>query len=424
MLTAEENALLTRTGPGTPLGEMMRRYWIPALLSAEIPEPDGEPIQVRLLGEALVAFRDTRGRVGLLAEYCPHRGASLAYGRNEECGLRCLYHGWKLDVDGNILETPPEPPTSTFKDRVKHVAYPTREVQGVIWAYLGPRDKRPPFPEWPWTKVAPEQFGATKIYQDCNYLQGVEGSIDSAHSDYLHSSNLRGRPRDHSPRLEAQDTPYGFRYAAIRKPDVDADRYQYVRVTAWIAPFHVLIPPFRGRATASARPNDEVVVHQAWVPLDDEHNAFFTFAYNRHGPLPPEWRNHAAQFGLSVPYGWPRRNRRNKHLQDRAAMKRGDWSGIEGVNSQDFAMVESMGPIVDRTREHLGASDVAVIRMRRRLLDAIRAFQAGAEPLGLDPAIPYDRIAADERVVPIETPWQAVGAFAGEDVPTVAPARP
>ena len=249
------------------------------------------------------------------------------------------------------------------------------------------------------------------------------GSIDSAHSDYLHSSNIRGRPRDHAPRLETQDTAYGFRYAAIRKPDVNPERQQYVRVTIWVAPCHVLIPPLRSRVAGSATDGDEVAVHQAWVPLDDEHNAFFTFAYNRTGPLPAHWREHAASFGLASNYGWPRRNRANLHLQDRAAMRAGNWSGIEGVNEQDFAMVESMGPIVDRSREHLGASDVAVIRMRRRLLQAVRAVQAGEVPIGLDPAIPYGRIATDERIIPIDAPWESVAAFAGEYVPDPAAAR-
>ena len=423
MLTAEENILLTQTGPGTPMGDLMRRYWLPALLTAELPEPDGDPQQVRLLGEDLVAFRDTRGRVGLLAEYCPHRGASLAYGRNEECGLRCIYHGWKLDVDGNVLDTPAEPPESTFKDRVKHVAYPTHEQNGVVWVYMGPRDRMPAFREWEWMQAAPEQLGVTKIYQDCNYLQGVEGSIDSAHSDYLHSSLIRGRPRDRSPRLETEDTAYGFRYAAVRKPDADADKLKYVRVTIWAAPFHVLIPPLRYPNPAAEGGRDEVVVHQGWVPMDDEHNAFFTFAYNRRGPLPQQWRDHAEQFGLRVPYGWPARSRRNKHLQDRAAMNRGDWCGIEGVNSQDFTVVESMGPVIDRTREHLAASDVAVIRMRRRMLGAVRAFLAGDDPPGLDPAIPYARIATDEQLVPLDTPWQTVAAFAGEHTPDSTPVR-
>jgi phthalate 4,5-dioxygenase oxygenase subunit len=412
MLTQEENELLTRVGPGTPMGQLMRRYWFPTLLAEEL-QAGGEPKRVRLLGEDLVAYRAADGRVGLLAEYCPHRGASLAYARSEDCGLRCIYHGWKIGVDGALLETPPEPPESTFRQRLKHVAYATHEVADLIWVYLGPPELQPAFPRFPWTEAPAESRVVTKVLQDCNYLQGVEGSIDSAHSDYLHSSNISGRPRDHRPRLEVQDTAYGFRYAAIRQPDLGADTHQYVRVTAFVAPFYVFTPPLRAGVSSSAQAGQDVAVQQAWVPIDDEHNYFFSLRFNRNGPLV---ENHRDQFRMDAAFR-PRRNRQNLHLQDRAAMRRGDWSGFEGVNSQDFAVVESMGPIVDRTREHLGVSDVAVIRMRRRMLDAVRAHQAGGLPLGLDPAIPYDRLATDERVVPLTTPWQAVGAYAGEEVP-------
>ncbi len=414
MLSREENELLTRVGPGTPLGALLRRYWFPALLTSELPEPGGDPKRVRLLGEDLVAYRAADGRVGLLAEYCPHRGASLAYGRSEACGLRCIYHGWLVDVDGRVLETPPEPPTSTYKDRLRHVAYATHEAGEVIWAYMGPPEQQPPFPAFPWTLAPREHCAVTKVLQDCNYLQGVEGSIDSAHSDYLHSSNIRGRPRDHAPRLETQDTAYGFRYAAIRRPDAHADTHQYVRVTIWVAPFYVFTPPQRAGISSSAGAGQDVLVQQAWVPIDDEHNYFFSLRYNRTGPLAEA---HAAQFRMDAAFR-PARNRANLHLQDRAAMRAGtSWSGIDGVNSPDFAVVESMGPIDDRTREHLGASDVAVIRMRRRLLEAVRAHQAGALPPGLDPSIPYDRLSTDERIAPIDMPWQAVAAFAGEEVP-------
>lgn len=407
MLTREENDLLTQTGPGTPMGELMRRSWFPALLSNELPEPDGEPKQIKLLGERLVAFRDSEGKIGLMAEGCPHRGASLAYGRNEGCGLRCLYHGWKVDVTGRLMETPTEGPASTLKDRLRHVAYATHEVAGVVFAYMGPPEHQPPFAEWEWTRASEDQLEIGKVFEDCNYAQGLEGSIDSAHSDYLHSSELGDRPKDHAPRLDAQDTAYGFRYSAVRRPDQGADRLKYVRVTVFAAPYYVIIPPQR-------RGGEDVVTHQAWVPIDDDHNYFWSIRCNRLGPIRG---GHQSSFQLDE-HLHPKRNRANKHLQDRAAMKAGNWSGIDGVNSQDFAIVESMGPVYDRTREHLGLTDVAIIRFRRRMLDAARSFQAGGPPLGADPTVPYERVSSDERMVPLEMPWQQVAAFAGEEVPT------
>ncbi|MBV9598458.1 MAG: Rieske 2Fe-2S domain-containing protein, partial [Chloroflexi bacterium] len=173
MLNRDDNQLLTRTGPETPMGKLMRRYWLPALLSEELPEPDGEPLQLRLLGENFVAFRDTNGRVGVLDENCPHRGASLAYARNQECGLRCIYHGWKVDADGRVVDMPTEPPTSTFRDRLRHPAYPVVEAGDVIWTYLGPSGSQPDFPNWEWTQAPKEQRGVTRILQECNYAQGV-----------------------------------------------------------------------------------------------------------------------------------------------------------------------------------------------------------------------------------------------------------
>ncbi|NIO11236.1 MAG: Rieske 2Fe-2S domain-containing protein, partial [Deltaproteobacteria bacterium] len=326
MLPREENELITKTGPGTPMGEMMRRYWIPALLSEEIPEPDCEPKHVRLLGEDLVAFRDTQGRIGLLDEYCPHRGVSLAYGRNEEGGLRCIYHGWKLDADGKVLETPAEPPGSTLKDKVKHRAYPTREAGDVVWAYLGPPDKMPAFPEFEWTKASKPQRSVCKVLSDCNYFQGVEGSIDSSHLNYLHSSEFSVRSKDHAPQLtDPEDTPYGFRYAAIRKAGTES----YIRITHFVAPFHVIIPPARIGG-------EDVRAHQTWVPMDDNHHYFYNFQFNKNGPFT---RDYAAQFELDANYR-PARNRQNKHRQDREAMKAGNFTGIEGIRSQDIAIVE------------------------------------------------------------------------------------
>jgi phthalate 4,5-dioxygenase oxygenase subunit len=397
MLTREENELLTRTGPTTPMGQLMRRYWLPAMLSEEL-EADGEPKQIRLLGERFVAFRDTDGRVGFMDEHCPHRGASLAYGRNEECGLRCIYHGWKVDVRGSIVDTPSEPEDSTFKDRIRHRAYGVEEAGGLIWVYLGPPELQSAFPRWQWLQGSPDQVEINKVLQDCNYAQGLEGSIDSVHSDFLHSSDIRGRPSDHRPQLEIEERPYGFRYAAIRRLDGDSGQAKYVRITLFVAPCSVLIPPQR------RGPDTEIVTHQLWVPIDDEHNYFFSIRWNRLGPIV---RDHYIQFRMDAHFR-PARNRANKHLQDRAAMKNGSWTGIEGVNSQDFAVVESMGPIYDRTREHLGSTDMAIARFRRMMIHAARAQAAGATPPGLDSSTDIARLASNEQVVPVGTPWQEV----------------
>src|SRR5207244_168231 len=195
MLTKEQNELLTRTGHGTPMGNFLRRYWMPVLLSEQVPVPDCPPVQVRILGEDLVAFRDSLGRVGLLDEHCSHRGTSLFYGRNEDCGLRCIYHGWKYDVAGNVLDTPAEPEGSSFKERLKHPAYPTREAAGVVFAYMGPAEKQPLFPSYIYSLLPVENTRVTKSIQDCNYLQGVEGECDSTHLTFLHRFFTNRDPR-------------------------------------------------------------------------------------------------------------------------------------------------------------------------------------------------------------------------------------
>ena len=208
MLSKEDNELLTQTNPRTPMGNLIRRYWIPALLSEEIPEPDGLPARVRLLGEELVAFRDTEGRIGLIGEHCAHRGTSLFFGRNEECGLRCVYHGWKFDVEGNVVDTPAEPAGSDFKNKLRHTAYPTHEANGIVYAYLGLRDKKPLFPEYEWTQVPLEQTYVTKCLLECNYLQGLEGECDSSHLSFLHRafSNERNQPLYKSDTAPFYDT--------------------------------------------------------------------------------------------------------------------------------------------------------------------------------------------------------------------------
>src|SRR3954468_24071669 len=251
MLTAEENDLLCRVEGDAPMGQLMRRHWIPACLSEEVTEPDGAPVRTRLLGEDLVVFRDTDGRLGVLDEYCPHRRVSLALGRNEECGLRCLYHGWKMDVEGYVLEMASEPAESGFAEKVKHKAYPVREWGGLVWTYMGPAETMPEFEPPAFAPMEDTRVSIVKINVPCNWAQILEGQIDSAHSSSLHASDMRPakvekakaldthwvRPStDKSPRMEVERTSFGFHYAAIRRPIANSQTHDYVRKTVYIAP--------------------------------------------------------------------------------------------------------------------------------------------------------------------------------------------
>jgi phthalate 4,5-dioxygenase len=429
VLSQEENERLCRVGRGTPMGEMMRRYWLPAVASEDVVAGAG-PQRVRLLGDDLVVFRTDDGAVGLLDELCPHRGASLALARAEDCGVRCLYHGWKLDVAGNVIETPAEPPELGFKSKLAPTGYPVYEAGGLIWAYLGKRGSEPPRMDFNWTYGPDSHRVIVRGRVECNWLQCVEGVVDSAHVNFLHTNLFRSAPNnatteldaagvfnrpsaDTRPRVEAQTTAYGFRYAAIRRPLVDADAQKYVRVTLFVAPFYALIPPPAGFHSTM----------QMFVPIDDEHTMFF-FAKRAGTPLDDEqrgmhWYRAGLRRGIDMDASYRKtRTRENNWLQDRDAMRRGESnSGIHGVTMEDAAIQESMGPIYDRTKEHLGASDVAVIRLRRILLDSLAQTHAGdAAPIGLNEPVPYAQLRAEERIVPLDTPWQIVGAHAGEPV--------
>jgi len=408
MLSQAENQLLTEVEGDAPMGQMFRCYWLPMVLSEEIAEPDGAPAAVRVLGQELVAFRDTNGRVGVLDAGCPHRLSSLVLGRNEECGIRCIYHGWKFDVDGNCTDMPTEPDDRGFKDRVKAKAYPTREAAGMVWAYLGPREQQPPFPAFPWTTYPPNQVGVAKSGYRTSYLQAVEGAIDSAHSWYLHSGSSRDWDmrfeisRDQSPRLDAEDTPYGFRYAAIRVPNVDAETTKYARVTIFNLPSTSSIPPPL---------NPDLPAHTSiFVPIDNENAMLFDIYHSQNGtPVDPTAlrRRLKVEPGVDLDEDWFfLGSRKNRWNQDRAAMKNGSYTGIAGFQNQDTAAVESMGAISDRTQEHLGQSDVAIIRMRRRMAEGLKLFQAGGTPLGLDPTVDYGAIRSAQGVIPKEAPWQ------------------
>lgn len=418
MLTAEENELLVRVGPGTPCGTLLRRYWMPACLSADVAEPDGTPYRATLLGERYVVFRDSSGAVGMFDEACPHRLASLALGRNEAGGLRCIYHGWKFDVAGRCLEMPTEPDDSTYRERLRARSYAVREAGGIVWVYLGPPELEPAFPAYDWVLQPARERVVLRIGEYANWVQALEGAIDSAHSWFLHRGAARDWEKrtsvstDLAPKLEAEDTAYGFRYAAIRRPNADPERSQYVRVTNMVMPFTALIPrPFEA---------DQAIHVQIFVPVDDTRTMFYGIYTSQNGTA-LDGAAYARRMG-AVPgvdldrAGFRINDETRDYGQDRAAMKAGDWSGIVGIPNQDMACQESMGAIVDRRREHLGTSDVAVIRMRRRMLENVRGFLAGKPPIGLERDLPYGRIRSEQKVIPKDQPWQSVGAFADEFV--------
>lgn len=410
MLSRVENELVTKVTGDAPMGAMFRRYWLPIVLSEEVAEPDGVPAGPRVLGQDLVVFRDTDGRVGVLDAQCPHRLSSLVIGRNEECGIRCIYHGWKFDVDGNCVDMPTEPDDRGFKNRLKALAYPTREAAGMVWAYLGPAEKQPPFPEFPWTNYAANQVGVAKSGYRSNYLQAVEGAIDSAHSWYLHSGSSRDWDKrfavssDQSPRLEAEDTPYGFRYAAVRVPNIDPENKKYARVTVFNVPSTSSIPP----------PLDpDLPAHTSiFVPIDDENTMLFDVYHSQNGsPVDPVAlrRRLKVEPGVDLDEDWFfLGSRKNRWNQNRAAMRNGSYTGIAGFQNQDTAAVESMGAISNRTMEHLGQSDVAIIRMRRRMAESLKLFQAGETPLGLDASTDYTQIHSAQGIIPKTEPWQTL----------------
>jgi phthalate 4,5-dioxygenase oxygenase subunit len=432
MLTVEENERLTRVGPGTPMGNLLRRYWMPALASEEI-EAGGAPRAVRLLGEDLIAFRADDGSVGVMEEACPHRGASLLLARNADCALQCLYHGWKIAADGRIIDMPAEPEDTRFMDRVKQVAYPVREAGALIWVYMGPADLQPEFPAWDWTEQPNENILVLKSIGECNWVQGLEGAIDSSHQTYLHDSVSRierdmnyarwaaengmdpsdgfdetgqiVRPwADGRPKLEIEDTEFGFSYAAIRKPLFKDDQFKNVRVTHFVVPFHAAIPSPAGWS--------QLIIH---VPMDDYTTAFYHVRANLDTPYDAATAAvHRDAAGLVPGVDIDENHRRfanksNMWKQDREEMKRDRFSGIRGTVVEDQAVQESMGKIYDRSKEHLATSDMAVIRMRRLMLNAVKAVEAGETPIGLRSPVPYDSIRGEERTIPISTPWQSVG---------------
>src|SRR3984885_3530461 len=412
MLSREENELVTRVGEGTPMGETLRRYWIPALLSREIAEPDGPPTRVPLLGEDLVAFRDSEGRIGLLDELCPHRRASLFFGRNEDCGLRCVYHGWKFDVSGACIDMMNEPEENDFKHKVRLTAYPTAELGGIIWAYLGPVEHMPALPKFAWTQAPESHRHVTKVIQECNWLQGLEGGINTSHAPIMHrllsETSTRGgfKPsspfvRGKAPKLVVDITDYGYQYAGIRPL---GDSEMHIRTYQFIMPFHQIRPS----KSETGLPMD---AGHIWVPIDDYTTMVYNWVYTTvDSPLTDEDRleKGLGNGPLHVDQKTFRSfgNKSNDYLLDRELQRTENYSGIDGINQQDRALQESMGKICDRSREYLGPADKAIIQARKLLIKAVKSVQAGEAPAGTGTS--YYPLLAHEEVLPRDADWREV----------------
>jgi phthalate 4,5-dioxygenase oxygenase subunit len=432
MLTQEDNDLLCRVGPGTLMGNLLRRYWQPALLSTEVPEPDSPPVRVRLLGEDLIAFRDTTGAVGLIANACPHRGASLFFGRNEEAGLRCVYHGWKFDTTGTCVDMPSEPAESNFKTKVRVGAYPTHESGGIVWTYMGPPEKQTAFRDLGSGSVPKEQQRATKVISYCNWIQGLEGNIDTTHISFLHGGRTPFNPSEFpegddtdrpgypsqamrgyihrvvgDPYLEVQDTWYGFRYAGIRETPAG---YVNVRVSDFIMPLTTYVPqpylPVGGDSAILMVPRDDDSYWRYGIDMKPQIRNWQMDTERYDVPsFGPGTRNTGLGGGEQKRTQWSD----NDYLIDRADQRSNSYSGINGIAQQDMAVTESMGYIMDRTHEHLGTSDKAIIRARRMLIDAARNLEKGIEPPGLDPNGPWHKIRSAERNIAPDDDWRKLG---------------
>ena len=426
MLRKEQNDLLTGTGPDTPMGRMFRSYWIPALLSGELPDCDCPPVRVKLLSERLVAFRDTTGRYGLIDEFCAHRGVSLWFGRTEACGLRCSYHGWKYDVTGQCVEVPSEPEQSGFARKIKLRSYPLVERGGVLWTYMGPDESAPPLPEWEFITVPPSQTFASKRFQECNWLQAMEGGIDSSHVSWLHRGDLNSDPlfkgargneynlSDARPVFEVVESSGGLYIGARR--NAEGGRY-YWRITQWVMPSFTMIAP-RGAHSIHGH---------FWIPIDDEHCWAWSYDYHPVRDL-TEIELAAMRDGRGIHVRYvpgtfrPLANSDNDYLIDRAAQKAGrTFSGVEGIAMQDASLQESMGPIVDRTKENLVSTDNGIIMARHRLLRALKAYtDKGVVPPGVDPQ--HQRVRSAAIVLPPDVPFTEGAREALIARPAVAPA--
>jgi phthalate 4,5-dioxygenase oxygenase subunit len=416
MTTQAENEFLTRVGPGTPMGALLRQYWLPACLSSELVT-DGNPVRLMLLGENLIAFRDSSGRIGVLDHRCPHRCASLFFGRNEEGGLRCIYHGWKFDTAGNCLDMANLPADQDFREKVKAKSYTAAERGGLVYVYMSESKTAPPLPVLEATLCPPEETDLSLTQRACNWLQALEGDIDTSHFSLLHAGKVtiddidpdhpeRFQLIDRAPRYRVKQTEWGTMYAAYRPADPGSVYYRFAH---FVMPFWTLFPN---------GPLTDNILAQAWVPMDDTHTMAFTFmwkrktpvlSFNKAGePLPlldrktPTLPNTADWFGRWRPVA----NQTNDYLIDREAQRTISYTGIGGVFAQDSAVTESMGEITDRTLENLAPSDLMIAITRRRLLEAARALRdTGTKPPVLDNPAVAARVRSGDLVAPEGQPW-------------------
>lgn len=404
MLSHEQNQCLTQTGAGTPMGTLFRDYWIPVLLSRELPEPDGAPVRVTVLGEELLAFRASDGQVGLVSPRCPHRGADLYFGRNEDHGLRCAYHGWKFDREGQCVDMPTndEDTYRRIKDRARITAYPVKEWGDLVWAYMGSRDV-PALPQMEFALVPPSHRFVSKKLQECNWAQAAEGGIDTAHFSFLHQpvaqtdsewadksakmtrgyssktmnhEHLRWMRDDPQPKYEVVRHGAGLVLGGSRRADAGE---RYWRIAQYLMPSHGYTP--------SATPGQNYL-GQTWIPIDDESCWIYVYAWNPDRPLTDQEREQyskgGAVFAETDAHYRPVRNRGNEYMMDRVRQRNESFTGIQGVSEQDAAIQDSQGRIVDRTREILSSTDMGVVRFRQLMLEAAAQAVQGISALGRD----------------------------------------
>lgn len=386
-MNKEMSETLTRTGPGTLMGDLMRRYWIPVMSSSEIKEADSPQVRVQLLGEKLLAFRDSEGKVGLISEFCSHRGVSLFFGRNEENGIRCAYHGIKFDRTGKCVDVPAAPQLCS---RMNIKGYPTIELAGLVWAYMGPADKMPAPPDLEWCGLPESHVFITKRIQECNYLQAMEGGIDTSHVSFVHRYEVDQDPMhkgvkaldyikaDGNVIFTIEDMPYGLVLMGRRNGDTDSF---YWRITQWLFPWYTLIPPFGHHSLAG----------HVWVPIDDHNCWAWSINFHPDKPLSEEERAQMESGkGIHVEYEAPgsfrpKANKDNNYEIDRVAQKeKRAYSGVFGFSAQDYSLQESMGPIQDHENEKLLHTDKAIVLARKMLHDSAVNLAKGIEPPALD----------------------------------------